>query len=166
MRGLLRKHEIADGPVDVNELVADIVKLLHAEAVTRNIRVSFEPDHGLPPIRGDRVHLQQVMMNLMLNGFDAMREAPPDARRLTVRTTNGGGAVQIDVRDCGTGISPEKLRTLFEPFQTTKKDGLGIGLSIIRSIVEAHGGRVWAENNADAGATFHVSLRSARREAH
>jgi signal transduction histidine kinase len=164
MRSLLRKHEIADGPVDINELVSDIVKLLHAEAVTRNIRVSFEPDDNLPPIRGDRVHLQQVMMNLMLNGFDAMSEAPPDARRLTVRTTNGGGAVQIDVRDAGTGISTEKLSKLFEPFQSTKKDGLGIGLSITRSIVEAHGGRVWAENNHDAGATFHVSLRALRRD--
>jgi signal transduction histidine kinase len=165
MRGLLRKHEIADEPVDINELVSDIVKLLHTEAVNRNVRLSFEPDKNLPPIRGDRVHLQQVMMNLMLNGFQAMTDVPPEARRLTIRTTNGGGAVQIDVRDAGTGISAEKLSKLFEPFQTTKKDGLGIGLSITRSIVEAHGGRVWADNNPDAGATFHVSLRAARREA-
>jgi signal transduction histidine kinase len=161
MRGLLRKREIAAVPVEVNELVSGIVRLLSAEAATRKVRVQFDPGKDLPCIAGDRVHLQQVMMNLILNGFEAMAEVPEDSRSLTIRTSNGPGAVQIDVRDSGTGIAADKLPRLFEPFQTTKKEGLGIGLSITRSIVTAHGGRVWAENNPDTGATFHVSLRPA-----
>ena len=160
MRGFLRRREIVEGPVELNELVSEIVRLLSAEAVTRGVRVDFEPRKDLPWIVGDRVHLQQVMVNLMLNGFEAMADVPEHSRLLAVRMTNGGGAVQIDVRDSGTGIAPERLPKLFEPFQTTKKEGLGIGLSIARSIVAAHGGRVWAENNPDVGATFHVSLRA------
>jgi two-component system sensor kinase FixL len=122
--------------------------------------MDFEPGKELPRIVGDRVHLQQVLLNLMLNGIEAMDEVPEETRVLAVRTGNGNGGVQIDIRDSGPGIPPERLPKLFKPFQTTKKEGLGIGLSITRSIVEAHGGRVWAENNPDVGATFHVSLRS------
>ena len=161
MRRFLRKRELVNGAVEVNELVAETVHLVGVEAATRNVRVKFEPQSELPCVAGDRVLLQQVMMNLVLNALEAMTESPEDSRWLTIRTGNGDGAVTIDVRDSGTGIPREQLERLFEPFQSTKKDGLGIGLSITRAIVDAHGGRIWAENNADRGATFHVALRAA-----
>src|SRR4029077_19427805 len=102
---------------------------------------------------------QQVMMNLMLNAFGAMRDPELDARRLIVRTKLiDGSRVQVEVQDTGTGIAPEKLESIFEPFITSKRDGLGIGLSICRSIIERHGGKLWAANNPDRGATFSITL--------
>jgi two-component system sensor kinase FixL len=161
MRRFLRSRELVNGAVDVNELVAETVRLVGVEAATRNVRVRLEPHKELPCVVGDRVLLQQVMMNLVLNALEAMTQAPEDARWLTIRTGSYDGAVTIDVRDSGTGIPNEQLARLFEPFQSAKKDGLGIGLSITRAIVDAHGGRISAENNADGGATFHVALRTA-----
>ena len=131
--------------------------------------IRFEPAENLAQILGDRVHLQQVMMNLVLNGFEAMVTDADDKRSLTVRTQNGDNeTVRIAVFDSGTGIPADISEKLFEPFCTTKKRGLGMGLSITRTIVEAHEGRVWAENNAGAGATFHLEFpaykeRPARR---
>ena len=110
-------------------------------------------------MQGDSVQMQQVMLNLILNAFDAMKEVPESERKVSVRTRQPDpGVVQIEVEDCGTGIPPELLGRLFEPFHSTKRDGLGLGLSISRSIVEAHGGRLWAVNNADRGATFCFTL--------
>ena len=112
-----------------------------------------------PQVLGDRVLLQQVVLNLMLNGFEAMDDVAADRRTLTVETSKGdAGTVQIAVRDSGVGLSSENLNRMFEPFYSTKVQGMGMGLVITRSIVEAHGGRIWATPNADDGATFTVTL--------
>jgi signal transduction histidine kinase len=105
------------------------------------------------------VQLQQVILNLMLNGFDVMTALAADDRRLVVRTQRADAhTVQIAIRECGRGIEADKLDRVFEPFYTTKREGMGMGLSICRSIVEAHGGSLWATNNPDRGATFYFSL--------
>ena len=112
-------------------------------------------------MRGDRVHLQQVLLNLTINAMEAMAKYPPEKRRLTVRTmVNGDNTVEMLVSDSGDGIAPDKLPRLFEPFFTTKPNGMGMGLSIARTIIEAHRGHIRAENNGSGGATFHIALPS------
>ena len=114
-------------------------------------------------MRGDRIHLQQVLLNLLLNGMDTLADVADRARLLTVcARTAGGGFVEVAVGDNGHGIPADKLGRLFEPFFTTKADGMGLGLPISRTIVEAHGGRIWAENNTKSGATFRFTLRVAK----
>jgi two-component system sensor kinase FixL len=113
----------------------------------------------LPVVHGDRVHLQQVLLNLILNGMDAMAGCAAAERLLTVRAKPAkDGSVEVTVSDCGTGIPPDKMKLLFEPFFTTKPDGMGMGLAISRTIIEAHNGKIQAENNAPRGATFKFTL--------
>lgn len=155
MRTLVKKEEIEFAPLDLGNVIGDVVLLAHSDAILHNIRVLREIDSGLPTVRGDRVQLQQVMLNLLLNAFDAMDDCPANEREIKVRAQrDGAGMVTVAVRDKGTGLSRDKLDKIFQPFYTTKPDGLGMGLSICRSIVEAHGGRLWAENNPDRGATL------------
>jgi signal transduction histidine kinase len=112
----------------------------------------------LPAVRGDRVHLQQVLLNLIMNGLDAMGGTPEHLRRIVVHTERNGATAQVRVVDSGPGIAPDKLKAAFESFFTTKEHGMGLGLSIARSIVELHGGRIWASNNVDRGATLTFAL--------
>ena len=159
MRSLLEKHELAKVPIAVNETAWQVLRLLDLEATERQVELRFEPAPDLPPVAGDRVHLQQVLMNLVLNGLEAMAAVPPGRRELHVRTAKLDGAkVSIVVTDSGGGIPEEQLPWLFEPFWTTKDHGLGMGLSIARTIVESHDGRIWVENVAGGGARFHVEL--------
>jgi PAS domain S-box-containing protein len=159
MRTLVKKDEPKFETLDLNRLIQDVVRLLHSDTVIRKVRIALDLDSGLRSVRGDTVQLQQVMLNLMLNAFDAMNQVPESERKITVGTRQlDAGLIQIEVSDCGTGIDPDQLAKLFEPFQTTKPDGLGLGLSISHSIVEAHLGRLWAENNPDRGATFYLTL--------
>ena len=165
LRTLVKKDQPRFELLDLNRVIEDVVRLLHSDTVIRKVRVALDLDSDLRSVQGDSVQMQQVMLNLMLNAFDAMKEVPESERKVSVRTRQPGpGVVQIEVEDCGTGIPPEMLPRLFEPFQSTKRDGLGLGLSISRSIVEAHGGRLWAANNTDRGATFCSTVPAANDE--
>ena len=116
----------------------------------------------MPPVLGDGIHLQQVLLNLIMNAMDAMAKQPPEKRRLTVRTSRGSdSAVEVSITDSGPGIEPNTLPRLFEPFYTTKPNGMGMGLSIARTIIEAHHGRIRAENCREGGAVFRVTLPAA-----
>jgi len=159
MRALVKKEELDFAPINIVSVINDVVQLVHSDGILRNIRVQIECQDGLPRVRGDRVQLQQVVLNLLINAFDAMKEAIATERNVKVRAkTNGAGTVEVSVRDHGTGLTSNELARIFQPFYTTKREGLGMGLSISRSIIEAHGGRLWAENNADRGATFHFTV--------
>jgi two-component system, LuxR family, sensor kinase FixL len=132
--------------------------LLHSDAILQGVRILLEVKPGLL-VRGDKVQLQQVVLNLLLNAFDAMKDCPANEREVKVRAeTTESGLLRLAVRDRGAGLNGDHLDKVFQPFYTTKRDGLGMGLSISRSIIDAHGGRLWAENNPDRGATFYCTL--------
>jgi two-component system, LuxR family, sensor kinase FixL len=159
MRALVRKEELEFAPINIASVIGDVVQLVHSDGILRGIRVDIECQDGLPSVRGDGVQLQQVVLNLLINAFDAMKEATTKEPNVKVRAkTTGEGTVEISVRDHGSGLTSDKLAQIFQPFYTTKRDGLGMGLPISRSIIEAHGGRLWAESNLDLGATFHFTL--------
>jgi PAS domain S-box-containing protein len=166
VRALLKKEESGAAQVDLNEVVGDVIRLLQNDAMLRKTSVAFEPAPNLPVVLGDRVQLYQVVLNLMVNGLEASGEQVRGDRWLRVQTTRPpGGAVELMVKDSGTGIAESDLGRVFEPFFTTKREGLGMGLSICRSIVQAHGGRVWAENSAEGGAIFRCVLPAAQQTA-
>ena len=159
IRLLMRKRAMKRGSLDVNELSAEVVRLMETEVQRRNVSLNTEFTAAPATIFGDRVHLQQVLMNLILNGMEAMADMAAAERRLYVRTaSNGQRRVEISVTDSGRGIPPEKLPQLFDSFFTTKENGMGLGLAIARSIIDAHEGRIFAENNSDGGATFRFDL--------
>jgi len=157
LRSLLRKDEARFLPLDVNQVVRDIAGLVHTDAILRNLAIDLDLAPALPPVRGDRVQLQQVLLNLVLNGMEAVGPHG-EGRRLVVQTLQAEGTVRVAVRDQGPGIPAAELARIFDTFYTTKPNGMGMGLAISRSIVEAHGGRIWAENNPDRGATFSFTL--------
>jgi two-component system sensor kinase FixL len=155
LRALVRKEPPTLAPLDLGSVIGDVVRFVHSDAVRRDGRVSVAVALGLPSVQGDRIELQQVLLNLLVNAFDAMKDCPTREREVSVRAAlDGGGMVKVAVHDRGTGVGAGDLDRIFEPFHTTKRDGLGMGLSISRNIIAAHGGRLWAENNPDRGATF------------
>ena len=159
MRALVRKGDVELQPLDIGSVVRDVVLLVHSDAIMRGIRTRLEIPAVLPPVRGDKVQLQQVVLNLLLNAFDAMHECRPADRVVDVQVAlKPGERVLIAVRDRGQGLTVDQMDKIFKPFFTSKPHGLGLGLSISRSIVAAHGGRLWAENNDQRGASFYVSL--------
>ncbi|BCF96212.1 PAS domain-containing sensor histidine kinase [Paraburkholderia sp. PGU19] len=164
MRAFVKKEEQPQlANLDVGGLLRDVALLVHGDAVARGIHVSHVIDDGLPPVRGDRVQLQQVLLNLLLNAFDAVSECGPSDRVVALfARADSEGRVRIAVRDRGHGQTADKLECIFKPFVTSKPQGLGLGLSISRSIVQIHGGRLWAENNFDHGMTFYVALPASR----
>ena len=162
LRAMLNRGETRMQPLDTAELVHDVLELAHAELITRRVIATAVLAPNLPQVLGDRVQLQQVLLNLVLNASEAMSANDARDRRLSlIATADARRNVQISVRDCGTGIPPNLIDRLFEPFVTTKPQGLGLGLSISRTIVAAHGGRLWAQNNTDRGATVHCLLVAA-----
>jgi signal transduction histidine kinase len=166
LRALLAKHEMARERVDLNETFADVLEVLGAEAVRRQVEIATEFDPALPSVLGDRVHLQQVVLNLVVNAMDAMADTHVSQRRVAVRTAlRQDGSVEVAVTDRGHGIARADMSKLFESFFTTKQRGMRLGLSIARSIVESHGGRIWAESDAGGGATFRFTLPAAERAA-
>lgn len=162
MRALLRKGVSEPTVLDVNGLVTEVVGLVRGELILQNVELALDLLPGLPHVHGDRVQLQQVLLNLVVNAVDAMKEVTTDTRRLLVRTgMSNERAVQVSVQDTGIGVPPESSPRIFEPFVTSKANGMGLGLSICRSIVQAHGGRIEFKNNAERGATFSFTLPAA-----
>jgi len=158
LRSLLRKEDAQRRLLDLNEVVEESLRLLRSDLLSRRVAVDADLAEALPAVSGDRNQLQQVLLNLVINGCDAMDGREAD-RRLLVRTrATAQGNVELSVSDRGEGIPAEDLDRVFEPFVTTKSQGIGLGLAICRSIVEAHSGRLWATNNADCGATLHCEL--------
>jgi C4-dicarboxylate-specific signal transduction histidine kinase len=150
--------------LDINEVVEEAVTLLRHEALGHGVAIKLELESGLPPVRGDRIQLQQVIINLAVNGMQAMATVNDRDRVLIMRTQrHQSDRLLVAVADVGAGIKPENADRLFSTFYTTKPDGLGMGLSICRSIVEAHGGRVWASPNAGPGMTFQFTISAYER---
>ena len=159
IRGMLKKEQMARRSVHLNEVVMDAARMASPAAVLRSCAVETPLDPNSQAINGDPVQLQQVLLNLMINAFDAMRDTPPSRRKVFIATqSNGDGTVRTSVRDHGIGISEGMQDRLFDPFFSTKSEGLGMGLAIVRSIVEAHGGTITAENARDGGALFEFVL--------
>jgi PAS domain S-box-containing protein len=159
MRALFQKHTEERRPQALNALINDVASMVVTDALLRHVSLALQLADELPAVSGDRVQLQQVVLNLVMNAFDAVSETPGRPRSVRVRTRSlDGRAVQVDVIDTGPGIAPDTLLTIFEPFVTTKRTGMGMGLSVSRSIVVAHDGKIWAENNAEGGATVSLVL--------
>jgi signal transduction histidine kinase len=165
-RALVKKErELEFRPIDLATLVRDVIALVHSDAVLHDVRIVLDVDATLPPVNGDPIQLQQVVMNILLNAFDAMQACPASARWVRVRLERAGDAMnRVAICDNGRGFSPHELGRIFEPFYTTKSEGLGMGLSICRSIIEAHDGRLWAENNRERGATFYFTIPVSRQQ--
>lgn len=162
IRAFLSKREANLVPVDLNEMARDVVQLVESEARERKVVIEADFTRGIPPVLGDRVQLQQVLLNFILNGMDAMDAASANQRRIIVKTAVFGPEMaQFSVSDNGHGIPKDKLPRIFESFFTTKKEGMGLGLAITESIAEVHRGSVSAENNPGKGATFRFTLPTA-----
>ena len=146
-------------PLDLNEVIREVIALLQRELTSHRVSLRMELAQALPTIPGDRVQLQQVIINLVMNGIEAMQSVPDRPRELVIRSRQDETQqVLVSVTDCGVGIAAEDADRLFNAFFTTKSSGMGMGLSICRSIMEAHGGRLWARANVPHGATFHLVL--------
>ena len=156
IRSLYRRDTLKRKPLDVNEVIREIIVLLHDKVTRTSISIRSELDPGLPPITADRVQLQQVLMNLMLNGIEAMKDVSGELTITSKRAEDG--QLLVSVTDSGTGIAPEQANKIFDAFFTTKPQGTGMGLSISRRIIESHGGCIWASANSGRGATFHFTL--------
>jgi len=158
LRNLLTKEPFELREIDLNQVVSDVVELLSSVAQQRDVKITKALSVAALPVRGDTVQLQQVLVNLIINGMDAMADTNGSPREINVRSTSVRGFAEVSVSDTGPGISPDQITNVFDPFFTTKQNGMGIGLSIVRTIVEAHGGKVWTESRLDPGAVFHISL--------
>jgi signal transduction histidine kinase len=158
LRSLLKKSKPEMKPIDINTLINETTVLIATDATVRNVSLKLELESGLPLIQGDRIQLQQVLLNLVSNSFDAM-QSNLGPRELLIRTSRKGtNEIMVEVKDSGCGISEENMTKIFTHFNTTKPDGLGMGLSISRTIVESHGGQLNAENNPDRGAIFYFTI--------
>jgi signal transduction histidine kinase len=166
MRTFLKDGQSAFQPLSIGAVIRDTLALSRSTVELARVRVETGIPIGIPRVRGDPVQLLQVLLNLVVNGCEAMSRTPIAERRLVMRVQEGkGGFVEIQVSDAGAGLPGGAEHRVFEPFFTSKLNGLGLGLSICRSIVNAHGGRLWAENNAGRGATFHLTLHAERNHA-
>lgn len=165
IRALFKKEEPIKNWVDINEVIDELVGFLRHEASSRHIVIRTELSSPLPVLKADRVQLQQVVLNLVMNAMDAVAEAAASEKEIIIRSRmQEGNQTLVSVEDTGTGLNPQTAGKIFEPFFTTKSHGIGMGLSISRSIVEAHEGRLWAAPNPGAGAIFQFTLPATREE--
>ena len=156
VRSLARKEQPISEPLELNEEVREVLRLAAPDAENRGVVINQEFDDALPSIIGDKIEIQQVILNLLMNAAQAMQDVNPESRHITVRTTHDARFVQLTIEDGGVGLADDQLRRIFDPFFTTRSGGIGMGLSISQSIIESHEGKIWATQNADRGATFHV----------
>jgi PAS domain S-box-containing protein len=157
--GFVQKREPRYSEIAIGKLIEEAVLFCKTELGRRHVSIALEFAGDSPAVRGDEIQIEQVVVNLVRNGLEAMEETPEEKRRLTVKTMRRDEmTIQVDVCDCGKGIGAENLEKMFEPFFTTKAEGMGLGLAISRSIVQAHRGRLWASVNEDRGCTLHFTL--------
>ena len=164
IRSLVKKHVPEKSPLNVSDVARDVIGLVGHEAQRKQVTIQSQLGESLPAVEADRVQLQQVLLNLCMNGIEAMHETDANQRQLTVETVMSNGSVLATVSDRGIGIEPVKAEQLFKPFHTTKANGMGMGLAISRSIIESFGGKLWAESNAGGGAIFSFSLPARSQE--
>ena len=166
LRSLLARHEVRREAVDLNHIVRDVLALMHSDLIARNVAVKLRLAPRPLQILADAVQMQQVLLNLVVNACEAMAGNPPDERRLTIatRADDTGRRIECSVTDRGHGIPEHLIDRLFQPFVTTKRNGLGLGLAICRSIMEAHGGSLTANNARDGGAVFRVTANASSSE--
>ena len=163
LRTMLRRGQIGRQPVSVNESIEELLRLTRGDLIARGVSVSTLTAGDLPAAVMDRVQLQQVVLNLIMNACDAMASNPPEDRNITLTTFVAQNEMRIGVLDCGVGL-PDDVEALFRPFHSTKSGGLGMGLSICRALVTAHGGRLWAERRPERGTAFYVALPLAKED--
>jgi C4-dicarboxylate-specific signal transduction histidine kinase len=159
LRSMVKKGKPRKDPLNVNDLITDVLVVIHSELIARDIMIKTHFDETLPSVIVDKTQIQQVLLNLIMNAADAMAQTPHERRRVILRTKMSAGFVHVAVRDAGPGITAEDAGRIFEPFYSTKRDGIGMGLAICKSIIMDHGGRIWAENNPEGGATFSFALK-------
>ncbi len=159
LRNLAKKGTMHWEPIEINSIINDVMSLINSEIILRNASITLDLHPSVPVVQGDSIQIQQVLINLLTNALDAMDDQPIDLRTITISTRfeNSNGII-VSISDSGGGIPPDTFEDLFSPFHTTKSTGMGLGLSICKSIIETHGGKIWAENNPDGGAIFSLIL--------
>ena len=166
IRSLIKKASTERAPVQLNEVAEEMAVLAESQALRNHVSVVMDLTPDMPAVLGDRIQIQQVVLNLIMNGIEAMTGVTERERQLTIRTRmENGGQVRVSIHDTGIGVSEDNIGRLFEPFFTTRSDGIGMGLPISRSIIEAHGGRLWAESALDQGSIFQFTLPIGRGNA-
>jgi C4-dicarboxylate-specific signal transduction histidine kinase len=159
IRALIKKAPPRTDDLEINEVILEVVGLTQGQMMKNGVSLQTQLAANLPMVKGDRIQLQQVLLNLIINAIEAMSGVHEGTRELLIGTQKDASSeVMVTVQDSGPGLDPESFHRLFDPFYTTKNDGMGMGLSICRSIIEAHGGKMWASSNDGAGATFQFSL--------
>jgi signal transduction histidine kinase len=159
LRALFSRGELTFEMLDLNEVTREVIALSVTDLQRKRVALQTEFAGDLPAVAGDRIQLQQVILNLLRNAADAMADVQERPRQLVIRTERDiGDGVRVDVRDVGVGVDPKNMSTLLDAFYTTKSDGMGLGLSVSRSIIEGHHGRLWAEPNDGPGATFSFTI--------
>ena len=165
IRALVRKDKSTHSVLSLNAIIADTLHLVGSDAVLRETTISTQMDRGLPQIEGASIQMQQVLINLIMNALDAVESRPAAERRIIISTRSDQGAVaEVSVRDFGVGLPKDRPEKVFDHFFSTKQTGMGMGLTIVRSIIETHGGTISAENAPDGGARFFFRLPAARRD--